>query len=72
MRVGLKVDLEHRRPPAVVGRRVHPQVRRIDDSPIRAESQQAEVISQAAVATTPDGSGVYGCRLYCDPRLLNV
>lgn len=42
---------------------VHPHVRRIDDLPICAESQQAWVISLAAMATTPDGSGgmAVGC-----------
>lgn len=64
----LKMDSNKSGTPADVDLPVHPQVRHIDDKPVWAESQQARVISPAAVATTPDGSGglAVGCTVIQD------
>lgn len=64
----LKMDSKTSGPPADLELQVHPHVRRIDGQPIWAESQPAWVISPAAVATAPDGSGgiAVGCTVIQD------
>lgn len=69
-RNSLKLDFSE--PPAGLKLRVNPPVRCIDDLPICTESQRAWVISPAAVAADTRWNWRYSCRLYCDPRLLNM
>lgn len=69
----LRADMSNSGPPAGVEFQVHPRVRHIDGyCPFEPRSSRLRSLAWLLGQSQQMEVEVYGCRLYCDPRLLNM